>query len=231
MLVDGKSGFKSTAQVIDWARERGRPRNDVYEAVVWSDSVTVVDDEVYLFLGVQQEAIVTPENIDAIRAIASDVSAEDSMRTTDISHGNRAPWLGVPFDARGQVRLLQPLHLVCGELDLERGHELLQLLRRLLAPTMGETTPGLCRTQASATWAGVTPFSFATSMHLVQHVEVLRLEEPLLQERVALVPPPRGLLVPLVLPAEEAPARAGSRGSCRCRGSLQRGIISLSSSL
>ena len=47
MLVDGKSGFKSTAQVIDWARERGRPRNDVYEAVVWRDSVTVVDDEVY----------------------------------------------------------------------------------------------------------------------------------------------------------------------------------------
>lgn len=91
MLVDGKSGFKSTAQVIDWAREVGRPRNDVYEAVVWRESVTVVGDEVYMFMAVHQEAIVTPENIDAIRAIASDVSAENSMRATDASLGIRHP--------------------------------------------------------------------------------------------------------------------------------------------
>ncbi len=91
MLVDGKAGFKSTAQVIDWAREVGRPRNDVFEAVVWRDSVTVVDDEVYMFLGVHQEAIVTPENIDAIRAVASEVPAEESMRTTDATLGIRHP--------------------------------------------------------------------------------------------------------------------------------------------
>ncbi|MDA4135919.1 MAG: type II glyceraldehyde-3-phosphate dehydrogenase [Thaumarchaeota archaeon] len=93
MLVDAKSGFKSTAQVIDWAREVGRPRNDVYEAVVWRDSVTVVDGEVYLFLGVHQEAIVTPENVDAIRAVATDVSDEVSMRATDESLGIRHPGL------------------------------------------------------------------------------------------------------------------------------------------
>ncbi len=91
MLVDGKAGFKSTAQVIDWAREVGRPRNDVFEAVVWRDSVTVVDDEVYMFLGVHQEAIVTPENVDAIRAIASEVPAEESMRMTDSTLGIRRP--------------------------------------------------------------------------------------------------------------------------------------------
>jgi glyceraldehyde-3-phosphate dehydrogenase (NAD(P)) len=93
MLVDGKAGFKSTAQVIDWAREVGRPRNDVFESVVWRDSVTVVDGEVYLFLAVHQEAIVTPENIDAIRAIATDVSDEVSMRATDESLGIRHPSL------------------------------------------------------------------------------------------------------------------------------------------
>ncbi len=91
MLVDGKSGFKSTAQVIDWAREKGRSRNDVYEAVVWRDSVGVVGDEVYLFLGVHQEAIVTPEDVDAIRAIASDVPRQESMRLTDQSLGIRTP--------------------------------------------------------------------------------------------------------------------------------------------
>ena len=86
-LVDGKSGFKSTANIMDWAREKGRDRNDVYEATVWKDSVTVVDGEAYMFLGVHQEAIVVPENIDAIRGVAGGYSREESMKLTDESLG------------------------------------------------------------------------------------------------------------------------------------------------
>ncbi len=86
-LVDGKSGFKSTAQVMDLAREMGRPRGDTYEATVWKDSVTVIDGEAYMFLGVHQEAIVVPENIDAIRALAGGYSREESMKLTDESLG------------------------------------------------------------------------------------------------------------------------------------------------
>jgi glyceraldehyde-3-phosphate dehydrogenase (NAD(P)+) (phosphorylating) len=84
-LVDGKSGFKSTAAIMDMAREMGRPRNDIYEATVWSDSVTVVDGEAYMFLAVHQEAIVIPENIDAIRAVSGGYTREDSMKLTDAS--------------------------------------------------------------------------------------------------------------------------------------------------
>jgi glyceraldehyde-3-phosphate dehydrogenase (NAD(P)) len=84
-LVDGKSGFKSTANIMDWAREKGRDRNDVYEATVWRDSVTVVDGEAYMFLGVHQEAIVVPENIDAIRALTGGYAREESMKMTDDS--------------------------------------------------------------------------------------------------------------------------------------------------
>ncbi len=86
-LVDGKSGFKSTAQVTDLAREKGRPRSDTYEATVWKDSVTVIDGEAYMFLAVHQEAIVVPENIDAIRALSGGYTKEDSMRMTDDSLG------------------------------------------------------------------------------------------------------------------------------------------------
>lgn len=86
-LVDGKSGFKSTANIMDWAREKGRDRNDVYEATVWKDSVTVIDGEAYMFLAVHQEAIVVPENIDAIRALIGGYSREESMRMTDESLG------------------------------------------------------------------------------------------------------------------------------------------------
>jgi glyceraldehyde-3-phosphate dehydrogenase (NAD(P)) len=86
-LVDGKSGFKSTANIMDWAREKGRDRNDVYEATVWKDSVTVVDGEAYMFLAVHQEAIVVPEDIDAIRALAGGYTREQSMKMTDDSLG------------------------------------------------------------------------------------------------------------------------------------------------
>jgi glyceraldehyde-3-phosphate dehydrogenase (NAD(P)) len=87
ILVDGKSGFKSTANIMDWARDKGRDRNDVYEATVWKDSVTVVDGEAYMFLGVHQEAIVVPEDIDAIRGLAGGYTREESMKLTDESLG------------------------------------------------------------------------------------------------------------------------------------------------
>jgi len=92
MLVEGKMGFKSTSHIIDWARWKGRPRNDVYEAAIWKESVTVVDDnELYLFLGVQQESIVVPENVDAIRAIMGTVSQADSVGQTNSTLGIAEP--------------------------------------------------------------------------------------------------------------------------------------------
>ncbi|MDG7003649.1 MAG: type II glyceraldehyde-3-phosphate dehydrogenase [Nitrososphaerota archaeon] len=86
-MVEGRAGFKSTANVMDWAREKGRDRNDVYETTVWKDSVTVVDGEAYFFMGVHQEAIVVPENIDAVRAMVGGYTREESMKLTDESLG------------------------------------------------------------------------------------------------------------------------------------------------
>jgi glyceraldehyde-3-phosphate dehydrogenase (NAD(P)) len=92
MVIEGKMGFKSTSHVIDWARWKGRPRNDVYEAAIWKESVTVVDDnELYLFLGVQQESIVVPENVDAIRAIMGTSTQAESVRLTNASLGIAEP--------------------------------------------------------------------------------------------------------------------------------------------
>ncbi len=86
MLVSAKKdGFKSTANVVDLAREMNRPRNDLYEAVIWRDSVKVEGDELYFYMGVDQEAIVTPENVDAIRAMFGTMRKEESMKKTDAS--------------------------------------------------------------------------------------------------------------------------------------------------
>ncbi len=87
VLVDGKDGFRSTASVVDWARDRGSSRGDLYEAVVWKDSVTVIGGEAYMFMAVHQEGIVVPENVDAIRAVSGGYSREESMKLTDESLG------------------------------------------------------------------------------------------------------------------------------------------------
>jgi glyceraldehyde-3-phosphate dehydrogenase (NAD(P)) len=92
MVVEGKMGFKSTSHVIDWARWKNRPRNDVYEATIWKESVTVVDDnELYLFLGVQQESIVVPENVDAIRAMMGTSTQSESVKQTNSTLGIAEP--------------------------------------------------------------------------------------------------------------------------------------------
>jgi len=88
MLVSSKKdGIKSTGNVMDMAREMGRPRNDVFEAVVWKDSIKVIGKEIYLFMAVHQEAIVTPENVDAIRAMLNMAERSSSMNMTNKTLG------------------------------------------------------------------------------------------------------------------------------------------------
>jgi len=79
---------KSTSELIEIARDLSRPRYDIPELVIWDDSLTVMGDEVAFVQSVHQEAIVVPENIDAIRAITMlESSAEASIRKTDESLG------------------------------------------------------------------------------------------------------------------------------------------------
>ncbi len=91
-LVDsGRTGIKSTAEIIEAARDAGRRRADVPELVVFRDSVTVDGDELMLFQAVHQESIVVPENVDAIRALARAAGAEESIAKTDETLGLGSP--------------------------------------------------------------------------------------------------------------------------------------------
>ncbi len=92
ILVDTKkTGIKSTAEIIEAARDAGRARNDVPELVVFKDSIIVNGNEVILFQAVHQESIVVPENIDAVRAIMNLASREDSIKKTDETLGLGTP--------------------------------------------------------------------------------------------------------------------------------------------
>ena len=62
-------GISSTAEIMEFARDIGRPRNDMWENCIWPESITVHDKELYFFQAVHQESIVVPENVDAIRAM------------------------------------------------------------------------------------------------------------------------------------------------------------------
>lgn len=83
LLINSKDGIKSTAHIMDFARELGRPRSDLYEAAIWADSIKVIEDEIYFYMGVHQEAIVIPENIDAVRALTGRYSKEESIKLTN----------------------------------------------------------------------------------------------------------------------------------------------------
>ena len=83
ITVSKGEGFKTTGQVFDYAREMGRWRSDLYEVAIWKDSVNIIDGELYFYMGVGQEAIVVPENVDAIRALSGGYTRDESIRMTN----------------------------------------------------------------------------------------------------------------------------------------------------
>ncbi len=88
IFASSEKGFNSTSQLIEAARDLGRLRNDIYETVIWKESLTMLNKKtVYLTLGIHQEAIVIPENIDAIRASLKKASKQESIKRTNESLG------------------------------------------------------------------------------------------------------------------------------------------------
>ena len=84
-FVSGGEGIKSTAQIMELARDLSRDRSDLYEIAVWRDGVHVVEGRrLYYFQAVHQESDVVPENVDAIRALMElEKDGRKSMEKTD----------------------------------------------------------------------------------------------------------------------------------------------------
>jgi len=84
ILVDSnRTGIKSTSQIIELTRDLGRERYDIYENVIFRDTIHVDGEETMLSQAIHQEAIVIPENIDAIRASLSLKKRDESINETD----------------------------------------------------------------------------------------------------------------------------------------------------
>ncbi|WP_148688791.1 MULTISPECIES: type II glyceraldehyde-3-phosphate dehydrogenase [unclassified Methanopyrus] len=87
-VVPHGEGLGSTAELIELGRDLGRKRYDLYEILVWEESINVEDGVLYYMQAVHQEADVVPENVDAIRAMTElEEDPEASMDATDDALG------------------------------------------------------------------------------------------------------------------------------------------------
>lgn len=69
LLLEAEKGIGSTASIMEYARDIGRPRGDLFEIAVWKESINIVDNELFYMQAIHQESDVVPENVDAIRAM------------------------------------------------------------------------------------------------------------------------------------------------------------------
>jgi glyceraldehyde-3-phosphate dehydrogenase (NAD(P)) len=90
-MSDGIVALNSTIELM---KDLGRPRGDMWEVALWEDVLTVIGNEAYFTYQVYNEAIVIPENIDAIRALMGTVKdGRESIRITDEALGMRRDFL------------------------------------------------------------------------------------------------------------------------------------------
>jgi glyceraldehyde-3-phosphate dehydrogenase (NAD(P)) len=82
---DGLSGINT---VVELMADLGRPREDLYEVALWEDMLAVRRDEAFYAYLVDNQAIVIPETIDAIRALTElEADAAASIAKTNAALG------------------------------------------------------------------------------------------------------------------------------------------------
>ena len=73
----------------------GRPHANLYEVALWADMLRVQGDELFYAYMVDNQAIVIPETIDAIRALTGTVrEANESIAMTHAALGIGAALVG-----------------------------------------------------------------------------------------------------------------------------------------
>ena len=83
-VVSIAEGFLGNASLFRYARDLGNPRGDMYEIAAWKDSVVMSGKDVMFAINIPQEAVVIPENIDAVRACMR--MQLDRIEATDLTN-------------------------------------------------------------------------------------------------------------------------------------------------
>jgi glyceraldehyde-3-phosphate dehydrogenase (NAD(P)) len=87
-LLRYSDGFSGINTIKELASDLGRPFANLYEVALWQDMLKVQGNELFYAYMVDNQAIVIPETIDAIRALTgTEGDALSSIRRTDASLG------------------------------------------------------------------------------------------------------------------------------------------------
>lgn len=96
-LIRMDAGLTALNTVKELMADLGRPHDNLYEVALWADMLKVERDELFYAYMVDNQAIVIPETIDAIRALTGrERSAEASIAKTNAALG-----IGVVANALG----------------------------------------------------------------------------------------------------------------------------------
>ncbi len=81
-------GIVALNQTLELMSDLGRPRGDMWEVGLWADGLTIIGQELFFSCQVYNQAIVVPENIDAIRALSAvETDGAVSIAMTDRALG------------------------------------------------------------------------------------------------------------------------------------------------
>lgn len=89
-VVRNAEHLRSTAEIMEFARDIGRLRGDMPEICIWKEAIGVSTNnykKLFYMQAVHQESNVVPENIDAIRAVIGFKDAEKSIEMTNKTFG------------------------------------------------------------------------------------------------------------------------------------------------
>lgn len=84
-VVRNAEKVRSTAEIMELAKDLQRGRGDMPEICIWEEAVGAHGKKLFYMQAIHQESDVVPENIDCIRAMMGFEDAEKSMDMTDKS--------------------------------------------------------------------------------------------------------------------------------------------------
>jgi glyceraldehyde-3-phosphate dehydrogenase (NAD(P)) len=94
-LINIGEGLVALNTVKELMADRGRPHDNLYEVALWADMLRVQNDELFYAYMVDNQAIVIPETIDAIRALTGAVrDAGESIAMTNAALGVESTLVG-----------------------------------------------------------------------------------------------------------------------------------------
>jgi glyceraldehyde-3-phosphate dehydrogenase (NAD(P)) len=87
-LVKASDGLGAINTIKELMLDLGRPHGNMYEVAVWENLIESRGNEIFYAYMVDNQAIVIPETVDAIRALHGEVkNAQDSIEMTNESLG------------------------------------------------------------------------------------------------------------------------------------------------